>query len=1600
MRVDFLYIQLTSNYILYIMKKLFTSLQSLFVLLLLIFASVTFAQRPMEKLDRSVVAQKVSNGVYVNWRITSDEWYNTSYKLYRDGSLIFTATNTGASNYLDAAGTINSKYSVSSVRNGIESAQSAQASVLTRTYLEIPVRDIKSLGKTQYYLNDATTADLDGDGQYEIIVKRMNRDWSATNTNFTYFEAYKLDGTFMWAIDVGPNITMDVEINIAAFDFDGDGKAEVFMRSSDGTIFGLDKNNQNGTPVGDRNGDGYINYRQAPFNGIGGDGFMNAGPEYLSLIDGMTGKELDWANFIPRGTSGDWGDDYGHRANKFFFGAPYLDGKKPSLFIGRGIYTMHKMQTYDIVNKKLVKKWYWETTSWGQTFKGKWDDSPKSYMGQGYHNYTIADVDDDGKDEINWGSMSIDDDGLPLYSTELGHGDAQHYGDFDPYRKGQEMFACNETSPGTNLRDAKTGKMLYRRVAPSDVGRACAGNISDAYKGTEIWGNGVGLSATDRVEMNHFGVAENYCIYWDGDLLQELLDHSGFSTSTGVGYGAITKFNGYGNISTLLAADAYSCNYTKGTPCLQADIMGDWREEAIWWRSDSLALRVYTTPIVTNNRIYTLMHDHQYRQAICWQMCGYNQPPHTSFYLGSEFPTPIPAKSTNGKLIWNGASSDWNSSAANWLNGDDAAGLYAGTSTAINYADNKSLLFDTRATNTQVNIAANVSPEILTVSGSVDYVFSGSGSLTGAMKLDKMGEGTLSLNGNHTYSGTTDIWEGNCWLTGSLANSAIMVRRHANFGGKAIVNNGITTEFNAGIFVGGKENADTTTINGNLKLVEGARLYFDLSDNPTIPTGATGNGVLKNDLLILNGTLQISSGAIINVNQTSTTINPGKYLLIKGCEITGNTASMKIVGATGVATELLYDNVNKELYLVVKGVRSASKITWTGKTDSNWNLAKTANWDKEGYADIFVANDSVYLNETATNRTLNLVDSLPVAYLDVNSNMAFTIAGTGVLTGNMNLRKAGTGSLTINTRNNFSGKTVVEAGSLILKYAPSGTNNGGIGTNSTSPANFVVKDSSIVQITTANESTDRGLTLSGTAGGLLNVSATLYWNGIITGTKLTKYGAGTLHITNNNSTLNETVLKTGTIKIGDGAAVPYGVGKKLTMLGGTLETLNSTGAYLVSSHAIDVPEGATGTVVAGARCDYNGVLTGAGTLNWVTDYIRAYINANWSAFSGKINITANGANSTYENKFIVNTSLGFPNATVNIGSGVIMCYKNGTADNGTTTIKMGMLTGVAGSSIYNAGLEVGANNGSGTFAGIISGGTNIKKVGTGLLILSGANTYTGTTTVTQGTLTLSGTTSTGTLMVQNEGTMNLAGTAAGSASITSGGALNLNGTLNGNLSNTAGTIRGTGTVKGSVVMGSNSVIEPGNFSMGTFNIGGYLTLNNSSTIEMQVSATTNSSDRIVITGALNTNGVLSVKMLTGTPAAGREYQLFTAGSITGTFTTINLPTLAQGTEWDLSELYTTGKIKVIESTALNIPSFSATILQNPTSGLFRLSTDKVLNNLQVVVYNMQGKMVYQSLVDEILRDYEIDLTAQTDGIYLLKLYAPNEHAEMIKLIKK
>jgi autotransporter-associated beta strand protein len=1521
------------------------------------------AQRPMEKLDRSIVAQQTAAGVYVNWRIPSEEWYNTAYNIYRDGVKLNDGAITGASNFIDANGSTSSTYTVTSIKNGIESVHSKAASVLTTPYLQIKMRDLPA--SLNYELNDATAADLDGDGQYEIIVKRLNNDFeNLTTDKFSYFEAYKLDGTFLWAIDVGPNIINDVELNILAYDFDGDGKAEVVMRSSEGTIDGQ------GNKIGDTNGDNITNYRSTGIR-INNSPYMIEGPEFISLYDGVTGKELDRLDFIARAPLSQWGPagcnegQLAHRSNKFFFGAPFLDGKKPSIFTGRGIYYRTKFQTYDVVNKKLQARW-------------SFDSGTGAYCGQGNHNYTIADIDDDGRDEITWGSMCVDDNGVGLYSTGMGHGDAMHVGDFDPYHKGTEVFSCLEESPnfGTLLREAATGKILHHYIKTSDCGRACAGNITDTYKGAEIWGGGYGYSATDLVPLTHFGVAENFAVYWDGDLLQELCDHRDFSSTTGVGYGTITKFNGYGNITTLLAADAYSCNWSKGTPCLQADILGDWREEEIWRSTDNKSLLVYVTPYETTNRIYTLMHDHQYRQAIAWQMCGYNQPPHVSYFLGDSYKTPPPAVSTNGKLVWTGVTSAWDKTSTNWTSND----------TAVAYADGKQVLFDVSASNHSVEITETLTPEVLTVSGPMDYTIGGAGTLTGTMRLNKLGAGSLILNGNHSYSGPTEVWDGNLTVNDTLSSSAVWLNRFATLGGTGNIKQGLTMEYGSILIPDSIGKADTLIIGTSLTMKDGSSLQMDLSVNPSAT--ATAN---QNDYLVINGNLILGSKLNLQINPTGNSVSEGDYILaqISGT-LTGSLSNITITGILGKKFNLVLEN--GKLILRIIGVRDASSVVWDGGSDGVWDVSTTPNWLNKGIADIFVYQDSVSFTDAGTKKSVTLTGSLAPLYMKIDNTVAYTLGGTGLITGSGSLYKTNTGTVTLNTRNSFTGKTIVDGGTLVMKYAPTSINNGGIGTNNTDPAYLVVSGGATLRVTTASEVTDRGLTL-GTDGGIIDVPSQLTWNGTIKGTSLIKQGTGTLVLGANNSSLTQTVINAGTVKLATENAIIYGVGKKVTLNAGTLELLDNVGSSSTCSFAIEVPSGATGKIIMDGRCNYGGALTGSGTLNLLVDYVRGYLNGNWSAFTGTINLSANAANS-YTNDFIINNDYDYANALIYVGDDVIV-YRNASA----ATVKIGMLTGASKAIVKATTLEVGNKGTSGIYAGTITGASVINKIGAGTWTLSGANDYTGTTTVSAGTLSITGTkTGTGSVTVLSGASMNVTGTVSGAVTINNGGSLLLNGTLASTLLS-KGTLSGTGTISGVATLSDNSVTIPAGTSIGVLNFGSNVTLSGTATLNMQV-LNTISADRLSIAGTLTCGGTLTVSVLAGTIVNGSSYQLFSAGSITGTFSSIILPELTSGLAWDTSELYTTGKIKVILATSVPGTKVRFGLVKNPTNGLFQVYYGSGSGETSILVSNLQGQVIYNGLVSITDGKFEVDLTDQLSGIYLLKMDTSTGNSNVLKLIKQ
>ena len=583
------------------------------------------ASRVMEKLDRGVVAVYVSGDVFVSWRMFGTDPSGIGFNVYRDSVLLNASPITDSTNYLDALGTLSSTYTIVPVINGIEQTASEPVTVWSSQYLEIPLNVPAGVttpdgGTCTYSPNDASVGDLDGDGQYEIVLK-----WDPSNshdnsergyTGNVYLDAYELDGTQLWRIDLGINIRAGAHYTqFIVYDLDSDGLAEVACRTAPYTVDG--RGNYILMP-----GDTLTDYRES-------DGLILTGPEYLTIFDGMTGEELVTTDFYPnRGSSvNEWGDNYGNRCDRFLAGVAYVDGQKPTLIMARGYY--RPKSGYSARNEIVAYNWRDDTLSQVWYFAASTNEPNSDYIGQGCHSLSIADVDNDGKDEIVYGSCAIDDDGTGLYTTGLGHGDALHVSDMDPAHDGLEVWMCHEDSPyGVSFRDAETGAIIFRDTTPTeDTGRACAGDITADYPGYELWATGgVDLYSCDGTQIGSRPSPVNFMVYWDGDLLREFLNG--------------TTISKYGSGTLLSAAGCESNNTTKATPCLSADILGDWREEVILRTSDNAHLRIFTTTDYTENRIYTLMHDCQYREAIAWQNSAYNQPPHPSFFLGHGMSTP------------------------------------------------------------------------------------------------------------------------------------------------------------------------------------------------------------------------------------------------------------------------------------------------------------------------------------------------------------------------------------------------------------------------------------------------------------------------------------------------------------------------------------------------------------------------------------------------------------------------------------------------------------------------------------------------------------------------------------------------------------------------------------------------------------------------------------------------------------------------------------------------------------------------------------------------------------------------------------------------
>ena len=718
-----------------------------------------------DNIGRGVLAVKSDEGVFISWRSMPDDDPALAFDVYRDGIKVNDAPLSKKTNLTDPEGTVASKYTIKAILNGNEIEAENAPDVWEADYMKIhlnrpeggtsPAGGSKEQRDYTYTPDDVSVGDVDGDGEYEYIVKWFPTNQADNGDQFRYtgntiLDCYKLDGTQLWRIDLGQNIRSGNHYTqFMVYDFDLDGKAELICKTAPGTIDGLG----NAVLLGDDQVTDDYREKSSSLAGV-----VKSGPEYLTVFNGLTGAEINTIYYNPprdiqaHSKSG-WGDANGNRSERYLAGVAYLDGVKPSGIFVRGYYTHSYVWAVDFDGEKLTERWLHAS-----------DKKGEGIYGQGTHSLSIADVDADGFDEIIIGSGAVDHDGSFLHSTGGGHGDALHVGDFVLENEGLEVYMPHEDTSGlyaTTLRDARTGKILYSQANPKkDIGRGLIANVSSKFQGYEYWStlDGNVMNGGEVVGTNRPSV--NFRIYWDGDLLDELLDGTSI-TKPNEELTSIASLKALGQTS-----HAESCNGTKKTPNLQADLFGDWREEVIMHDGETQSdLIIFTTTIPSEYKVPCLMTDRQYREAIAWQNVAYNQPPHLSYNLEAQFDTRPRIMVKSGSLnqaVSFGESIDDVEFELVRASGVEVTGLPEGLSYTFDSETLKGVISGTPTqmgewtytiTTTGAEDGENVS-----VKGTITVIFTDKSGLSAYFSFDNIGETTVA---NDYKEGTFATINGN-----------------------------------------------------------------------------------------------------------------------------------------------------------------------------------------------------------------------------------------------------------------------------------------------------------------------------------------------------------------------------------------------------------------------------------------------------------------------------------------------------------------------------------------------------------------------------------------------------------------------------------------------------------------------------------------------------------------------------------------------------------------------------------------------------------------------------------------------------------------------
>ena len=1549
----------------------------LLCLMLACVAGISNAQRFTDKLDRGLVAVPSGSGNLVSWRVFGEEYYDVTYNLYCDNSKI--ASNLKASNYLHSSGTSTSKYQVAAVVRGVEQEKCEAITRWDNGMLRIPVaaptdRDGNDVS-SHYTLNDVAIGDLTGDGVVEFIVKRKcDAITDLTNTKmFHQLDCYDRFGNRLWWIDLGPNMLAgaDEQWDCVSYDWDMDGKAEVLLRIQDNAYIHF----ADGTSL--LIGDASVDTR---WSGIE---YTSTGNEYLLYLEGATGKPYEigpsehpyWMDYpVTRESDAAWGTGIvGHRSTKHYWGAPFLDGRKASIFLGRGCYTMHKFVALDVdpATHQLTQRWYWENRI-----------SSSPWYGNGYHNFAIGDVDWDGRDEIIFGSMMFDDNGYGLSTTGYGHGDAQHCSDFDPYRKYEEQFGCLEEGRGNfgcNYRNAVTSEVYVKHDAGGDDGRALMGNFTNDYPGSV--GRSVSSawisSVADKyvTELNGDAFINwgdlNQRIYWDGDLLDEYFDSPGTE-----GYGAIYKPSSATTSGARWNFPDSKCNnWSKNNPGGIADIFGDWREELIMRSGDNTAILVYTTPIYTQYRIPTLWHDHQYRNAMVWQSMGYNQPPHKSYFLGEMegiTVAPPPYTMTGRTEIANGGTitnvdehllvcetNDMNISI------EDGASPYMVTFNIPSWVQGTA----------ESNITTKKTPIIYdyytcTVTG---------GALTGSTRVVKQGDGILTLPAvDMTYSGETNIWAGTVNFNGSAANSPVWVNRFGVLNSNAANAQfkSIKADYGSEVNPGGENALGSITVAGTYTMGFGSRLKLDLYSE-----GLKSDKISASKLVVEKKNWSYGPKYMMPVIEVvehmatgAETLEPGRYLIAHADTLTGSLANIKVEGITDLKTALEQDD-SGDIYLVLGSIRGKSSIVWTGASSNIWDYATTENFyvesDEEQTPDVFVNGDLVHFTDSAKvfNVTLASGTELPSDTIYVSSTKAYSITGTGVIASGA-LVKEGTGTLTMGGDNTYNGGNYLKGGTVAVSSLANSTQAyGNLGAVTSSSNKFTFENGATLQ-TSGTVKLGSPIRMNGDEGGVISNGGLFTMEKLITGTTLTKRGAGKFDMQGSLS-ISKLVVSAGEFAYSTAAY------SKELVLSGT-GALSGTGFL---STAIEVADGAKGILTTVNRQTSSNKLTGTGQITIYgaaeqgTNYVatRTPIQLNVTNFYGTL---VPAAVISSDGRFTLDISGGASTYTMDIPSGVIV-------QNSGKTFRMGKLTGsgkLGGTCTFSSSGNSAVNTWQAgndedfTFSGVVESNAKFTKMGTGKMTVNGVWTTTGAVSVNDGELHIN------------------AGKTLGSGTLTvAGGAIlsGLSGVTATSATNNAMTNSAT-TVNGTIQPGSTATAVSGYWNFG----GKDLTLGSTATLRVGLNKTATASNP----GCASISNIGNLTIESGATISaflGSNYTPTTDEQVPDSFRifydvtnasvgelNFDLPELPAGNYWDTSRIGT-GYLYVYYDADL-------------ASGINGISSEELVD---VEVVSLSGAVVanYSSKASAVKSAFS--RTAIPGGVYILKVSSASGKQATIKLLK-